>query len=328
METAKKKLSFGQMIGILFKKYMIYVIFVLLLVGAMIFVPNFAKPTNLINIMVQVSIYAIIAYGITCLIIAGVTDLSPGSTAAFTGVAGVMLYIELAKVMAPGLAGVIAVLYSVVLGLIVGMINGFIVTKCNVPAFMATLATMTSLRGAALLYTGGNVIYNIGDISVLGKGSLLGIPIPVIIMLILFVISAIVLKKTMYGRYLYAIGGNEEAAVASGINVRKVRSAAYWIQGALAGLAGIILMCRLNTGQPTAAEGYEFDAITGAVLGGTSFTGGVGNMVGTIVGILIVGMINNIFNLLSIQSYYHQILKGVLIVVAVIFDMRGKNAKA
>ncbi|QNM06669.1 ABC transporter permease [Qiania dongpingensis] len=313
----------------IFKKYMIYILFIAIFAISSFASPAFLKVSNLVNILRQTAIYAIIAFPITMLIISGVTDLSPGSVAAFTGVAGIVAYVDMTTKMGvnPVLAGLMAVAYSILLGIIIGFVNGIIITKFKVPAFMATLAMMTSIRGAALLYTGGNVIYQIGDIAVLGKGSVLGIPIPVLIMLILFVIFTILLKKTMYGRYIYAIGGNEEAAVASGINVNKIRMISYIVQGAMGGLAGILLMCRLNTGQPTAGEGYEFDAITGAVLGGTSFTGGEGTMFGTLVGILIVGMINNIFNLLSVQSYYHQILKGVLIVVAVIIDMRGKNSK-
>lgn len=313
----------------IFKKYMIYILFLVIFVISSFASPSFLKVSNLVNILRQTAIYAIIAFPITMLIISGVTDLSPGSTAAFTGVAGIVMYVDLTtKAGMDGvLAGLIAVLYSIMLGIIVGVVNGIIITRFKVPAFMATLAMMTSLRGAALLYTGGNVIYQIGDIAVLGKGSILGVPIPVLIMLVLFVVFTILLKKTMYGRYIYAIGGNEEAAVASGINVNKIRMISYVVQGAMGGLAGILLMCRLNTGQPTAGEGYEFDAITGAVLGGTSFTGGEGTMFGTLIGILIVGMINNIFNLCSVQSYYHQILKGILIVVAVIIDMRGKHSK-
>ncbi len=319
----------GRIVQTIFKKYMIYILFAAIFIISSFASPAFLKVSNLINILRQTAVYAIIAFPITMLIISGVTDLSPGSVAAFTGVAGIVMYVDLTTKMgmAPVWAGILAVAYSIILGAIIGYVNGLIITKFKVPAFMATLAMMTSIRGAALLYTGGNVIYQIGDIAILGRGNILGVPIPVWIMLILFVVFAVLLKKTMYGRYIYAIGGNEEAAVASGINVNKIRHISYVIQGAMGGLAGILLMCRLNTGQPTAGEGYEFDAITGAVLGGTSFTGGEGTMFGTLIGILIVGMINNIFNLLSVQSYYHQILKGVLIVVAVIIDMKGKNSK-
>jgi len=314
--------------GVAFRKYMIYIMFIVMFIAASLVSPYFLTLSNIINVIRQVSIYAIIAYGMTCLIISGVTDLSPGSTAAFTGCAGVMLYVALNPLMPVGIAIALAILYSIFLGFVIGILNAVIVTKYKVPSFMATLATMTSVRGLALLYTNGKVIYNIGAISVLGTGDVFGIPIPVIIMFVLFIIAAIVLKKTRYGRYLYACGGNEEAAIASGINVRKIRSIAFMVNGALSGLAGIILMCRLNTGQPTAAEGYEFDAIIGAVLGGTSFSGGEGSMLGTLIGILIVGIINNILNLLNVQSYYHQIIKGALIVFAVIMDMRGKKRES
>jgi inositol transport system permease protein len=162
---------------------------------------------------------------------------------------------------------------------------------------------------------------------VLGKGSVLSVPIPVIVMIVICVFSGVLLGKTRYGRYLYAIGGNEDAAVAAGIKTNRIKLLAFVICGAFSAIGGVLLMARLNSGQPAAGVGYEFDAITGAIIGGTSFTGGIGKVSGTLAGSLIVGVVNNVMNLLNIQSYYQQIFKGMIIVAAVVFDLGTKKAR-
>src|SRR6185312_12603743 len=220
----------------------------------------------------------------------------------------------------------VAVVIAVAVGVMTGLTSGYVVTKFRVPSFIMTLAMMTIARGLTYIYTKGFPIYDIGGINYLGKGSLLGIPIPVVVMLALAAFSAILLKKTRYGRYLYAIGGSEDAAVAAGIKVRRIKILAFVACGVFSAIGGVLLMARLNSGQPAAGVGYEFDAITGAVIGGTSFTGGVGTILGTLTGSLIVGVINNVLNLLSVPSYYQQVLKGLIIVIAVVLDLRTRTS--
>lgn len=309
------------------KDYMMVILLIAIFVISSFLNPAFLTRNNLINILRQVAIYALITFPITCLIICGMTDLSAGSLCALAGVGGVHLYISIVERFSPTLAFLIALGYALLIGFFGGAINGFIVTRLKVPAFMATLATMEAYRGMALLYTGGNILYGIGDFSYFGQGMIGWLPVSVIIMFVLFLVFVVVLKKTVYGRSLYAVGGNEEAARASGIHVEKSRMKAFIIEGVMCGLAGVVLMGRLNSGQPTAASGYEFDAIIGAILGGTSFSGGVGSIFGSLIGVIIVGTINNILQLCGVQSYIHQILKGVIIITAVAIDMTGKHRK-
>jgi inositol transport system permease protein len=279
--------------------------------------PTFLNGENLTNIMRQVSIITIIAFGETMLIIAGMVDLAPGSVAALAGCIGIGTYLATHSVL-------VAVISATAVGVITGLISGFVVTKFRVPSFIMTLAMMTMARGVTFIYTKGFPIYDIGAINYLGKGNLLGAPIPVVVMLALAMFSALLLNKTRYGRYLYAIGGSEDAAVAAGIKVRRIKILAFITCGVFSAIGGLLLMARLNSGQPAAGVGYEFDAITGAIIGGTSFTGGVGTILGTLAGSLIVGVINNVLNLLSVPSYYQQVLKGLIIVVAVVLDLRTR----
>ena len=296
----------------------IIVLFVICGISACL-TPTFLNSENLTNIMRQVSIITIIAFGETMLIIAGMVDLAPGSVAALAGCIAIGTYLATHSIP-------VAVISATAVGVVTGLTSGFIVTKFRVPSFIMTLAMMTMARGLTFIYTKGFPIYDIGDISYLGKGNLIGVPIPVVVMLGLAGFSALLLKKTRYGRYLYAIGGSEEAAVAAGIKVRRIKILAFIICGVFSAIGGVLLMARLNSGQPAAGVGYEFDAITGAIIGGTSFTGGVGTILGTLAGSLIVGVINNVLNLLSVPSYYQQVLKGLIIVVAVVLDLRTRTS--
>jgi inositol transport system permease protein len=259
--------------------------------------PTFLNGENLTNIMRQVSIITIIAFGETMLIIAGMVDLAPGSVAALAGCIAIGTFLATHSIL-------VAVTSAIAVGVTTGLTSGFIVTKFGVPSFIMTLAMMTIARGFTFIYTKGFPIYDIGAISYLGKGSLIGVPIPVIVMLGLAGFSTVLLNKTRYGRYLYAIGGSEEAAIAAGIKVRRIKILAFIACGVFSAIGGVLLMARLNSGQPAEGVGYEFDAITGAIIGGTSFTGGVGTILGTLAGSLIVGVINNVLNLLSVSSYY------------------------
>jgi inositol transport system permease protein len=305
----------------LLKKYGIVVVLFVICVISGTLTPTFLNGDNLINVVRQVSVITIIAFGETMLIIAGMVDLAPGSVVALAGCVGIGLYLGTHSI-------VIGILAAILIGVITGLTSGFIVTRYGVPSFIMTLAMMTIARGATFIYTKGFPIYNIGEISVLGKGSVLSVPIPVIVMLVICVFSGVLLSKTRYGRYLYAIGGNEGAAVAAGIKTKRVKLLAFVICGVFSAIGGVPLMTRLNSGQPAAGVGYEFDAITGAIIGGTSFTGGVGTVGGTLAGSLIVGVVNNVMNLLNIQSYYQQVFKGIIIVAAVVLDLGTKKATA
>jgi inositol transport system permease protein len=300
--------------------YAIIVVLFLVCAISALLTPTFLNSENLTNILRQVSVITIIAFGETMLIIAGLVDLAPGSVAALAGCISIGTYLATHSI-------ILAILSAAAVGIITGLTSGFIVTKFRVPSFIMTLAMMTVARGLTFIYTKGFPIYDIGAINYLGKGNIIGVPIPVVVMLILAGFSAVLLNKTRYGRYLYAIGGSESAAVAAGIKVQRIKTMAFVVCGLFSAIGGLLLMARLNSGQPSAGIGYEFDAITGAIIGGTSFTGGVGTIMGTLAGSLIVGVINNVLNLLSVPSYYQQVLKGVIIVVAVVLDLRTRRTR-
>ena len=221
----------------------------------------------------------------------------------------------------------LAVLTGVLLGALTGFINGLVITTFRIPSFIMTLAMTTVARGATLLYTGGAPVIELGDFKIIGQGLVGSVPISVIILAVVAVISWGLLTKTRFGRYVYAVGGNERAALASGIHPGNVLIKAFVYNGALAGIAGIILTSRINSGQPAAGVGYEFDAITAVVVGGTSLMGGTGTITGTIIGSFIIGIINNLLNLLNVSSYWQQIVKGLIIAVTVILDVWTKSSR-
>ena len=302
------------------RSYAIIIVLVILCGISALFTPTFLSSENLTNILRQVSVITIIAFGETMLIIAGMVDLAPGSVAALAGCVAIGTFIATDSIL-------LAVISAILIGAATGLTSGFIVTRYRVPSFIMTLAMMTIARGLVFIYTKGFPIYDIGAINFLGKGDLLGIPIPVVVMLGLAVFSGVLLSKTRFGRYLYAIGGSEDAAIAAGIKIRRIKILAFVLCGIFSGIGGLLLMARLNSGQPAAGVGYEFDAITGAIIGGTSFTGGVGTIPGTLAGCLIVGVINNVLNLLSVPSYYQQVIKGLIIVVAVVLDLKTRGVR-
>ena len=221
----------------------------------------------------------------------------------------------------------IAMVTGIFIGIACNLLSGLVVTRFKTPPFIATLAMMMAARGAALLYTNGQNIYQWGDFVVFGQGDIYGVPTPVIFMILIGIVCWYLLNNTRFGRHLYAIGGNEDAARASGIKVNRTKITAYAISGAFVGLAGVLFMSRVNAGLPNAGLGFEFDAMTASIIGGTSFSGGVGTAMGTLVGAFIMGFLNNIMNLMGIQSYLQQIIKGGIIVIAVAYDIRVKNKK-
>ncbi|MGF3065823.1 ABC transporter permease [Facklamia sp. P12945] len=282
--------------------------------------PNFIKINNLLNLLRQVSINAFIAFGMTFVIITGGIDLSVGSVLALSSaiVAYLMMY---------GMSPILAVLIGVLLGGLLGAINGLIITKGKVVPFIATLSTMTIYRGLTLVLTGGNPLTKFEGgqfFESIGRGYLWKIPVPVLLMLVVFGILYMLLHRTTFGRKTFSVGGNEKAAYIAGINSHRVKLIVYTISGALAATAGLILTSRLNSAQPTAGVAYEMDAIAAVVIGGTSMAGGHGRIIGTLVGALIIGTLNNGLNLLGVSSFYQQIVQGIVILIAVLLDRKEK----
>lgn len=283
--------------------------------------PSFMTTDNVLNILRQVSISALIAFGMTFVILTGGIDLSVGSTLALTGAVA-------ATMLASGIDPVLTILAALLLGAVLGAVNGIIIAKGKVAPFIATLATMTIYRGLTLVYTDGRPVSDLGNevtFQMLGKGYFFGIPVPVCTMILAFIVLYVIMHKTTFGRRVYAVGGNEAASKLSGINVDRIKIAVYSLTGMLAALSALILTSRLNSAQPTAGTSYELDAIAAVVLGGTSLTGGKGWIFGTLVGALIIGVLNNGLNLIGVSSFFQQVVKGIVILIAVLID-RKKTA--
>jgi ribose transport system permease protein len=294
---------------------------VVLVIFVTIMNPSFMSPTNLLNLLRQVSTNALIAFGMTFVIITGGIDLSVGSTLALSSAL-------MAGMIASGLNPVLAMGMGLVLGAFLGACNGVMITKGKMAPFIATLATMTIYRGLTLVYTDGNPITGIGDSFIfkyMGRGYLFGIPFPVVVMLLFFGVLYVLLHKMTFGRKTFALGGNEKAAFIAGIKSDRIKIAIYSISGLMAAVAGIIITSRLNSAQPTAGNAYEMDAIASVVLGGTSLSGGRGRLVGTLIGALIIGTLNNGLNMLGVSSFYQQVVKGVVIIIAVLLDRKNKK---
>ncbi len=283
--------------------------------------PRFLTHANILNVLRQTSINSIIAIGMTLVILTGGIDLSVGSILAFCGAV-------MASLLNAGHNPILAFIVTLALGLVFGFFNGFLVSKMKLQAFIVTLVTMTFLRGATLVFTEGKPI-TVDDGGLLfeniGGGYLFDIPIPIYTMIALFVAGHYLLMHTKFGRYTYAIGGNEEATKLSGINVDKVKMWVYGLCGMLSALAGVILTSRLYSAQPTAGSGYELDAIAAVVLGGTSLAGGVGRVTGTALGALIIGVLGNALNLLNVSSYYQMMIKAIVILIAVLIDRKSNK---
>jgi inositol transport system permease protein len=315
-----KKLTVSRL-TVFVSKYSIFVILFGAFLISTLLNRNFLSVANLTNILKQNSVVAILAFGETMLIIAGLIDLSNGAVLALAGVLSVAVYKATGSMLLASAVGL-------GVGILSNTFSGILTAFFKTPPFIATLAVMTMARGFALLYTAGQSIYQIGNFVMLGQGSLFYIPIPIIFMAVILILTWYILNNTRLGRSLYAIGGNEEAANASGIQVSRTKFTIYLINGVFVGLAGIIFMSRNNAGLPAAAQGYEFEALTAAVIGGTSFSGGIGTAMGTLAGAFIVGILNNIMNLLGVNSYIQQIVKGIIIALAVIMDIRAKNNRS
>lgn len=301
-------------------RYSIYIILLAVIVAASFLSPNFLSSDNIFNVLRQVAVITILAYGAMTLIIGGMIDLSAGAVMAFAGVVSVMVFKSTGNML-------VALIAAIVVGLACNLVNAFLVATLRTPAFIVTLGMMLMARGAVLELTQGQNVLQLGDFVLLGQGNLGWLPIPVLILLVVTAIIWYAMNQTRYGRAVYAVGGNEEAARAAGIAVERVKYQAFLVNGALVGIAGAIFMSRVNAGLPNAGVGYELQAITAPIIGGTSFSGGVGTVIGTLAGALIVGVLGNIMNLIGIGSYIQQIVMGAIIVIAVAYDVFSKRGK-
>lgn len=292
----------------------------LVVLGAIIAIlsPDFLTLSNLMNILNQVSLNGLVAVGMTFVILTGGIDLSVGSILALSGAL-------LAAMLKGGTPNFIAIIAALALGTLFGLANGVSVARFRLQPFIATMAFMTMFRGATFVFTKGRPITGLGDSGLfasIGRGDIGGIPWSGLLLLVSLGAGIFILSRTVYGKGVYAVGGNAEAARLSGLTVRTTQASVYAISGFFAALAGVVLTSRLDSAQPLAGQGYELDAIAAVVLGGTSLSGGRGFMIGTLVGTLIIGVLNNGLNLLEVSSFYQQIVKGAVILLAVLADRR------
>ena len=294
----------------------IFVLFILC-VALSLYTDRFLSQENIINITRQVSINGILAIGMTVVVLTGGIDLSVGSLVALSGV------ITAVGLRDHHMALALVIPLSLLVGLAMGSINGYFVAYCRAAPFVVTLAMMTAARGITYVYSKGRPISPLpAEFLFIGKGNLWIIPIPVIIFLLTFLLGYLLLSYFRIGRYIYAVGGNETAAIVSGINAKRVKLFAYGFSGVLCGLAAVILTARVSAGLPQAGSSYELDAIAATVIGGTSLSGGRGRLWGTLVGALLLGVVNNGLDLMEITSFYQQIVKGVIILGAVLLDSK------
>ncbi|MEG0068302.1 ABC transporter permease [Cetobacterium sp.] len=322
METKmNKKKEFN--VGKMYEKYGLALILMLIsgFFGAIN--GNFFSLYNIQNIFKQSSINGLIAFGMTFVILIGCIDLSVGSILAFVGyIAGILLVNYQLPI-------VVVLPVALLLGMILGVINGVLVSKVKLQPFIATLVTMTIYRGVTLIISNGLPIRNINKASevmkFINRGEIVNLPISMVIYLVVFVILWFILDKTLFGKYLYATGGNEEAARLSAVPVTKIKLSAYAISGFLSALAAILYISRYNSIYPNAGQGAELDAIAAVVIGGTSMSGGKGKIVGTLIGALIIGILNNGLNLLGVSSFYQEVIKGIVILIAVVADRKKSN---
>ena len=300
-------------------------VFIILLTICLIFAltsSNFLTASNLLNVALQTSIIAIVAIGMTFTILTAGIDLSVGSLMALSGALAAGLAVR------QGLGTYGGIGLALLAGLVMGVVNGLLIIKGGMPPFVATLATMAVGRGLTLVYTQGRPIAGIEkDFIFWGTGRLLSIPVPVILMAILTLIAFVVLRHTHFGLYVYATGGNEETTRLAGVSPNWIKLAVYAISGFTAALGGVLLTARLWSAQPNAAVGWELDAIAAPVLGGVSLFGGAGSIGGTLVGAFIIGVLSNGLNLLGIPSYYQQVIKGVVSILAVMLDLFTKRRR-
>ncbi|AID44633.1 Ribose ABC transport system, permease protein RbsC [Candidatus Arthromitus sp. SFB-mouse-NL] len=300
-------------------KYKSLIGLIILCVVITIVSPAFMTLSNITNIFTQVSTNAIIAIGMTFVILTGGIDLSVGSTVAISGALAASILKSTNNIP-------LAILVAAITGIVIGLINGILISKGKLQAFIVTLATMTIFRGATLVFTNGTPISKLSETFVkIGNGKIGFIPIPVIITIVILIISIYLLTQTRFGRYLYALGGNEDSAKLSGINTNKIKTLVYMISGFASSIAGIIIASRIGSASPNAGTSFELDAIAAVVIGGTSLSGGEGKITGTIIGALIIGVLNNGLNLMNVSPFYQSIVKGLVILIAVLLDKKSRK---
>ena len=320
----KNKKNVGSILG----EYGAFIALALLVVVLSVIEPSFRAPSNLMNLLRQASFNGLIAFGMTLVILSDGIDLSVGSVFALSA-------IICAELLVSGMPAVLAVLIALVVGTALGAISGLLVTKGRLQPFIATLITMTAYRGVAKIITDGKPISQLANsassgeffFKAMGKGSVLiaetiKIPIPAIILVLAFLIVYFVLNKTTFGRRIYATGSNAKCANLVGVNTARIKIACYSISGFLSALAGLLMISRLDSAQPTLGSGYELDAIAAVALGGTSMSGGRGKITGTIAGVLIIAVLNNGLNIMDVSSYYQEVIKALVILVAVLSDRK------
>ncbi|MDF2889379.1 MAG: inner-rane translocator [Lacrimispora sp.] len=283
---------------------------------------SFLTISNLFNVFKQVTVAGIIGCGMTFVILTGGIDLSVGSILGLSGVVA-------SGVLASTGNTFLAVTTAVAIGTVCGAANGFFISQCGIPPFIATLGTMTLLRGCVLIYTKGSPIPVKSEVyKFIGKGSVIGVPVPVIILILLFLAAHYILTQTRFGRSIYALGGNREAARLSGISVKRTEWIAYIMNGFLSGIAAVVLTARLGSAQSTSGQGIEMDAIAAVILGGTSLSGGTGFVLPTVVGAMIMGIIDNILTLMNVNPHATSIVKGSVVLIAVLVDKKVKDLSA
>ncbi|MEP1445262.1 MAG: ribose ABC transporter permease [Paraglaciecola sp.] len=298
---------------------------IIMVIGISLLSDSFLTPDNGWNILRQISVNLCLSIGMTLIILSGGIDLSVGAILALAGAvaAGVLkngfaipMFDTLLQFTLAG-----AIVTGILVGFLLGWFNGFVITKFRLPPFVATLGMFSIARGLTMLWTGGFPVTGLGEgFSYLGTGSFLGMPMPVWITAALVLLFVVITRKTRFGRYLYAVGGNERAARLTGLNVSNIKIWVYALGGALAGVAGLLVTARLDSAQPNAGLGYELDAIAAVVIGGTSLSGGRGSIMGTVLGCLIIGVLNNGLFLLNVSPFWQQVIKGLIILIAVAID--------
>lgn len=301
-------------------RYSIFLVLAAVFLVSSLVSENFLTADNMTNVLRQVAVITIMAYGAMTLIIAGQIDLSAGAVMAFAGVASVLVYKDTGNMA-------LAVLTALAVGVGCNVVSAFFVAKFNTPAFIVTLGMMMVARGAVLEITQGQNVLQLGEFVQIGQGSIGFLPLPTLFLILITVVVWYLMTQTRFGRSVYAVGGNQQAARAAGIPVERVKYQAFIMNGLLVGFAGVLFMARVNAGLPNAGVGYELQAITAPIVGGTSFSGGVGTTAGTLAGALIVGLLGNVMNLTGVGSYIQQMVMGAIIVVAVAYDVWSKRGK-
>lgn len=299
----------------LLKERAIYVVMIVLFLFFSINTGKFCTANNLLNIARQVAVLGIASVGMTMVILTGGIDLATGSIITFVNIITAYFMVNM------GMNMWFAILISLMASTLIGLLNGLAIANINMPALIVTFATQIIFEGLAYIICGGIPIFGFSDaFAFIGQGYIGAIPFPIILLILSFLIGAFILVKSYFGRYIYAVGGNEEASELSGIRVKHVKYMVYSLSGLFAGIAGIVMLSRTNSGQPTAGKGYEFDVITAVVLGGVSVNGGSGKISNVLAGVLIIGMLSNGMVLLNVSSYAQMVVKGIILAIAVGFD--------